>query len=250
MTPDPPAGGIPDNDRTTRMIEHGHATHTGLRRDHNEDSYWADAERGLWLVADGMGGPTRGEVASAIALDTVVEALAAGTGMAEAFRRAGAAILRHPGQRDAAGPMGSTLAALRLNGRAGYELAWVGDSRIYVWRDHALVRATGTTGTAAAGDAPGPDAPPPAAAHRRATQALGITPVPELDAGPEVGQATSDMQFLLCSDGLTEALDDARIAAIVSRTDLAAQECVDHLLLAALDAGGHDNITAVLVRIA
>jgi protein phosphatase len=57
------------------------------------------------------------------------------------------------------------------------------------------------------------------------------------------------MQFLLCSDGLTEELDDARIGAIVSRTDLAAQECVDHLLLAALDGGGRDNITAVLVRI-
>ena len=57
------------------------------------------------------------------------------------------------------------------------------------------------------------------------------------------------MQFLLCTDGLTEELDDTSIAAVLARTDLAAQECVDHLLLAALDAGGRDNITVVLVRI-
>ena len=228
------------------MIEHGHATHTGLRREHNEDTYRADAEHGLWLVADGMGGHARGEVASALAVDAMVTALDAGIGMADALRRAGAAILAHPGQRGAATPMGSTLAALKLDAGEGYELAWIGDSRIYLWQHGSLLRVSRAmaTGDSSDGDTQARPAPP----RNRATQALGITPTLELDAEPVMGRCAPGMQFLLCSDGLTEELDDARIAAIVSRTELTAQECVDHLVLAALDAGGRDNITAVLVR--
>ncbi|MGH8184397.1 MAG: PP2C family protein-serine/threonine phosphatase, partial [Rhodanobacteraceae bacterium] len=124
------------------MIEHGHATHTGLRRAHNEDTYRADAERGLWLVADGMGGHARGEVASALAVDAVATAIDAGIGMADAFRRAGAVILAHPCQRAASTPMGSTLAALKLAAGDGYELAWIGDSRIYLWQYGSLLRVS------------------------------------------------------------------------------------------------------------
>ncbi|TAN06996.1 MAG: serine/threonine-protein phosphatase [Rhodanobacteraceae bacterium] len=227
------------------MIEHGHATHTGLRREHNEDSYWADATRGLWLVADGMGGPGRGEVASAQALTAIVAATTIGVGLADAFRRAGAAVLGHPAQQASVTPMGSTLAALKIGQAGNYELAWIGDSRIYLWQHGRLLRAS----RPANGEAePGADATvtPP---RNLATQALGITPVLELNVDPIAGRCAADTQFLLCSDGLTEELDDARIEAIVARTDLAAQECVDQLLLAALDAGGHDNITAVLVRV-
>lgn len=229
------------------MIEHGHATHPGLRREHNEDNYWADAERGLWLVADGMGGHARGEVASAIALDTAATAIGAGIGLADAFRRAGAAILAHPRQHDAAAPMGSTLAALRLDAGGGYELAWIGDSSIHLWQQGSLLRVSSpmAVGGLPEGDGESRSAMP----RNRTTQALGITPALELDVEPVTGSCIPGMQFLLCSDGLTEELDDARIAAIMSRTDLAAQECVDHLVLAALDAGGRDNITAVLVRI-
>jgi len=56
------------------------------------------------------------------------------------------------------------------------------------------------------------------------------------------------MQLLLCSDGLTEEVKDSTIAAIVGRQDLTPQECVDHLILAALDGGGSDNVTVILVR--
>lgn len=226
------------------MIEHGHATHTGLRRAHNEDTYWCDTGRGLWLVADGMGGPGRGEIASAVAADATVTATTAGIGLADAFRRAGAALLAHPGQRAAATPMGSTLAALRIDRDNHYQLAWIGDSRIYLWQDGRLLRIARAAATPARADDETPHPP-----RNAVTQALGITPTLELDVEPVTGTAAPGMQFLLCCDGLTDELDDAHIAAIVSRTDLAAQECVDHLLLAALDAGGRDNITAVLVRV-
>lgn len=232
------------------MIEHGHATHTGLARAHNEDNYWADAERGLWLVADGMGGPGRGEVASALALETMVGAVHRGVFLPDAIRRAGSAILAHPSQHNATAPMGSTLAALKLNGADDYEVTWVGDSRVYLWQDGRLARvprparvSDHEADSAAEGEARH------VSSRSRATQALGITPESELHAEPATGQCAAGMQFLLCSDGLTEELDDARIGAIMSRTDLAAQECVDHLMLAALERGGKDNITAVLVRI-
>lgn len=221
------------------MIEHGHATHTGLVRPHNEDGYWADTEYGLWLVADGMGGAGRGEVASALALDTTIQAINAGIGMPDAFRRAGAAILASPAQHAAAAPMGSTLAALRIDAGT-YTAAWIGDSRIYLWQDGRLSRPPHPQ--------PANDAEPPSP-RNHATQALGITPTLELDAQPITGICAPGMQFLLCSDGLTEELDAVRIAAIMARTDLAAQECVDHLVLAALDAGGRDNVTAILVRV-
>ncbi len=56
------------------------------------------------------------------------------------------------------------------------------------------------------------------------------------------------MQLLLCSDGLTEEVEDERIAKVLSRSDLSAQECVDQLILAALDGGGSDNVTVLLIR--
>jgi PPM family protein phosphatase len=225
------------------MIEFGHAAHTGLRRPHNEDTYWADADLGLFLVADGMGGPGRGEVASAVARDALVDAVRAGRPLAPAIEAAGRAIRALP-PRPGSLPTGTALAALRLAPPA-YELAWVGDCRAYLWQNDRLVLPT-------------PDATPEEAraeadhAHarpeRRVTQALGITPEHELCADPIRGHLERGMQFLLCSDGLTDELDDTHIARLLSRRELAAQECVDHLLLDALDAGGRDNIGIVLVR--
>jgi protein phosphatase len=146
-------------------------------------------------------------------------------------------------------PMGSTIAALRL-GDDDYEAAWVGDSRIYatgrelrqISHDHSLVQALVEAGKLD---------PAHTARHPNRnvlTQALGVTAAAQLHIGMAHGRLLAGMGFLLCSDGLTEDLDAASIARTVSRTDLAAQECVDQLLLGALDRGGKDNITAILVR--
>ena len=62
------------------------------------------------------------------------------------------------------------------------------------------------------------------------------------------GKLADGTQVLLCSDGLTEEVDDEVIGAILARQDLSAQECVDHLILAALDGGGSDNVTVILLR--
>ncbi|WP_049621477.1 PP2C family protein-serine/threonine phosphatase [Frateuria defendens] len=231
------------------MIEFGHGTHVGLRRQRNEDTYYADASLGLFLVADGMGGHEHGELASALARDTLVELVARGHGLVEAVRRADERLIAHSRQGDDALPMGTTIAALHVQGNR-YEVAWVGDSRVYLWHrelrqvshDHSLVQSLVQSG----------QLDPALASHhpRRnvLTQALGITQPEALHIGMARGSCQPGMTFLLCSDGLTGPLDDAAIGGIVARRELAAQECVDHLLLGALDHGADDNVTAVLAR--
>ena len=232
------------------MIEFGHGTHVGLRRMRNEDTYCADPGLGLFLVADGMGGHQHGEVASALARDATVEALTQGKPLLEAVRVA-AERLQHCSRQSAdALPMGTTLAALHLTDE-GYDVAWVGDSRIYllddglhqVSHDHSLVQELVHAGRLD---------PALAAQHPQRnvlTQALGITAPEQLQIGMMRSTTPPRRGFLLCTDGLTEDLDDTALARIVDRSDLPAQECVDHLLLEALARGGSDNITAILVRL-
>jgi protein phosphatase len=232
------------------MIEFGHATHVGLRRTRNEDTYYADASLGLFLVADGMGGHQHGEVASALVRDAVVDLVARGHGLVEAVQGAGERLLAHTRGTGDRLPMGTTIAALRIIDH-NYQVAWVGDSRIYLWQqglrqishDHSLVQALVEAGQLD---------PAQAAQHPQRnvlTQALGVTAADQLHIGMNRGAVLPGMGFLLCSDGLTEDVGDDAISRLVARTDLAAQECVDQLLLGALDGGGHDNITAILARV-
>jgi protein phosphatase len=232
------------------MIEFGHSTHVGLRREHNEDTYYADAELGLWLVADGMGGHEHGEVASALARDTLVREVAKGTELVRAIQLADEEIIRHSTRRSEALPMGTTIAAVRLGAGGDYEVAWVGDSRIYLWnaglkqisQDHSYVQELIDQGAITSEQARNHP-------HRNVvTQALGVTDPQSLRVESVRGKLETGMQLLLCSDGLTEEVKDTTIAAIVGRTELSAQECVDHLVLAALDGGGSDNVTVILVR--
>ncbi|MER3547418.1 MAG: protein phosphatase [Rhodanobacteraceae bacterium] len=233
------------------MIEFGHATHIGLRRAHNEDTYWADGALGLFLVADGMGGHEHGEVASAVARDTLVREIGDGASLSDAVRRADKAIIALSRKRSEALPMGTTIAALCVRER-NYDVAWVGDSRVYLWQngvlrqlsqDHSYVQELVTQGAISAEQARNHP-------HRNmVTQALGITSPQELHVETRQGTLEPGMQFLLCSDGLTEEVEDAAIARVLAREDLAAQECVEHLVLAALDGGGTDNITVLLVRV-
>ncbi|QBB70271.1 serine/threonine-protein phosphatase [Pseudolysobacter antarcticus] len=231
------------------MIEFGHSTHVGLRREHNEDTYYADADMGLWLVADGMGGHEHGEIASALARDTVVAEVAKGIGLAQAIRLADEEIIRHSNKRAESLPMGTTVAAVRLRGNE-YEVSWVGDSRVYLWngelkqvsQDHSYVQELvdqGAITTEQARTHP----------HRNVvTQALGVTDPQSLRVEVVNGSLAPRQQLLICSDGLTEEVPDSHIAMVLAREDLSAQECVDHLILAALDGGGSDNITVILIR--
>jgi len=229
------------------MLKFGHGTHVGLRRDHNEDTYCAEAELGLWLVADGMGGHDLGEVASAIARDTVVEQYRAGNELSECIRQAAAKIIDHSKSRPSNLPMGTTLVATTVKDHQ-YEVAWVGDSRVYLWNgslnqltsDHSYVQELVDQGAIS---------PEQAKTHPHrnvVTQALGVTEPESLRVDMVKGDLLENHMLLLCSDGLTEEVDESQIEAILSQ-DMDAQEKVDHLILAALDHGGSDNVTVLLV---
>lgn len=231
------------------MIEFGHLSHVGLRREHNEDTYYGDTDMGLWLVADGMGGHEFGEVASALARETIVREIGAGKSLAEAIRLADEEIIRHSQRRAEALPMGTTIAAVRVQDNR-FEVGWVGDSRVYLWngqlrqvsQDHSYVQELIEQGAIT---------PEQARTHPHrnvVTQALGVTDPASLKVETISGEFKPGMQLLLCSDGLTEEVDDEQIAAVLKRSDVSAQECVEQLIMSALDGGGSDNVTVVLVR--
>lgn len=245
------------------MIEFGHGTHRGLRRQINEDTYYADSGTGLFLVADGMGGRDRGDRVAAAARDCVAAGVCRDETLHTAMQNASRCVAEPcPRSRTNTTPVGTTLAALHVSGNS-FDMAWVGDSRIYAWHtgnwyeltrtpermtplmDPARARATATA-----------DTNPPAAAatsepgrRRTLTQALGVTPPAELDVRTLQGHCVAGMRFLICSDGLSEHVSNASMSTLIARDDLGAQECVDQLIRLSLDAGSDDNITAIIVRI-
>ncbi|MGV8943284.1 PP2C family protein-serine/threonine phosphatase [Thermomonas sp.] len=232
------------------MIEFGHLSHVGLRRELNEDTYYGDSELGLWLVADGMGGHEFGEVASALARESIVREIRAGTPLQEAIRSADEEIIRCSKRRGDSLPMGTTVVVARVDGNR-FEVAWVGDSRIYLWRDGQLTQISQDHSYVQELIATGAITPDQARSHPHrnvVTQALGVTDPKQLNVESLTGELRPGMQLLLCSDGLTEEVDDRSIARVLSHQECSAQECVDGLVAAALDGGGSDNVTVVLVR--
>jgi PPM family protein phosphatase len=229
------------------MIQFGHGTHVGLRRDHNEDTYCVEPDLGLWLVADGMGGHEHGEVASALARDTVIAEIRNGRNLSDAIRLADVEIIGHSRHRGEALPMGTTVAAVRMNADS-YEVAWVGDSRVYLYdgalkqitHDHSYVQELVSQGAITQEQAK-------THPHRNVvTQALGVTEPQSLRVETVSGELKPGQMLLVCSDGLTEEVDDELMAAILQK-GLSLQESVEHLILAALDRGGSDNVTVLLL---
>lgn len=231
------------------MIQYGHGSHVGRRRQHNEDTYLADAGLGLWLVADGMGGHAHGEVASAMARDAIRASVEAGQLLDVAIRAAADRINQQSrGGGENGLPMGTTVAVVRAD-ELEFHAAWVGDSRIYLWngslqqisQDHSYVQHLVQQGTLTPGEA---------RRHPQrnvVTQALGVTDRDALEIATVSQAWPSDAQLLLCSDGLTEEVDDAEIATVFER-GYAPQETADHLIHAALKAGGSDNITVIVLK--
>lgn len=230
-------------------IEFALGTDVGLQREHNEDVCLARPELGLWLVADGMGGHQAGEVASALARDTVVNSVVAGLSLVDALAAAHEAIKAQSSSSANTLEMGTTMVALQIR-ESSFEVAWVGDSRAYLHtdtlvaltQDHSHVQALVEQGLITAAQAR-------VHPHRSMVlQALGVNPAGALRIDRITGDLRPGMQILLCSDGLTDRVEDDEIARILAQPGSSPQGCVDQLIRAALDAGGRDNITIIVLR--
>lgn len=233
--------------RIAETLDYACASVPGQVRAHNEDSVLSCPELGLWVIADGMGGHQRGEVASAMAIDSLRHSIAQQLPLMDAVLAANQAIILAAQQDPGSKGMGTTLVALRLHGST-YELAWVGDSRAYLLsatsiqplsKDHSWVQAMIDAGQLSASEA---------RSHPRKnviTQCLGQASL-ELDVGYGQGELSAGQFILLCSDGLHGELSDARILQLCSRAK-SAEAAVEALVEAANAAGGKDNISCTLV---
>jgi serine/threonine protein phosphatase PrpC len=235
-----------------RVAEQYAGTDTGLQRRANEDSLLARAP--LFVVADGMGGAQAGEVASKIAVESFHAGLAPDTSPKEglvAYALAANARIHALSRTNAeqAG-MGTTLTAVYV-GEDDVVIAHVGDSRAYCLREGALLRLTDDHSLVDELIREGRLTPEEAEEHPQRsiiTRALGPEEVVEVDTRSFRGRA-GDL-YLLCSDGLTSMVAEARVAEILRAYSHARlREAGEALIAEANRAGGRDNVTVILLRL-
>lgn len=231
----------------TKVFE---ATHVGRIRRNNEDAL-AVIEPETFVVADGMGGAAAGEVASRLLIDTVKNFLPAVPEpwsediLKKAIMKSNAAILRAAKNNSDYQGMGTTATILHMySGRAYY--AHVGDSRLYrlknnrleqITQDHSYVEDLVRRGEITADEARNHPF------KNILTQAVGA--VEDITVDTASFSIEGGEIFLLCTDGLTNMLDDAEIAEILK----ASENPADDLVEAALKSGGVDNVSVIVVRI-
>jgi protein phosphatase len=228
----------------------GAATHVGKVRGHNEDNYLVEPSKGIWAVADGMGGHAAGEVASATIVEelnaipppTSAEDLLANC-EAQVFR-ANERLLDISAERGTI--VGSTAAILLIYGRT-YTCVWSGDSRIYCIRDGEIRQLTRDHTEAEDLIAEGKLTREEARTWSRRnviTRAIGVNEDPELEEAQ--GVLGPNDTFIICSDGLSSHVEDHEILDLTD--GVSSQQACDALIELTLERGASDNVTVVVVR--
>lgn len=242
-------------------------THRGMARKHNEDCFEIDPDRSLFIVADGMGGHSHGEIASRIAVDTIRDFITDegenpeyqrfrpelhlkdhSNSLRNAVRTAHQQVLHAILHDHSLQGMGTTVVGLYLQDKTA-ALAHVGDSRAYRLRNGRLELLTQDHTWVNEQVIAGYLSPEQARVHplkNVVTRALGSEKEVLVDL-QEVDVEAKDL-YLICSDGLTTMLEDAEIKRILRRDqplDHACQQLVD----TANERGGLDNVTVILVAV-
>lgn len=251
-----------------KKFDHVELTDTGRVRDHNEDSIGAIPDIGLWVLADGMGGYNAGEVASGIAVKTILDlvreaceredraAVETSTGymrqtivLRDAILRANKIINQTAQSQPQCEGMGTTLVACLLYDNR-VSIAHVGDSRLYRMRsnrfeqitmDHSLLQELVDRGFYSQEEAQR------STNRNYVTRALGVEPSVEVEI-QEV-DAEKDDYYLLCSDGLPDMVEDEDIHLTISTFNDNISTIGEQLVRLSNDNGGRDNISVILVRI-
>lgn len=238
----------------------------GIVRSHNEDAVFADAELGIAILADGMGGYNAGEVASGMAttllatsFSNLLSGLESGIEpeffgdpkqlMHDEICGTNAAIFNASHSQPQYSGMGTTLVFSWFLDNRLY-LGHVGDSRAYLWRgerlqqltkDHSLLQEQIDSGMISVEEARY------SANRNLVTRALGIEPEVEVDLG-EHDVFSGDL-ILLCSDGLNDMLDDDEIAEVLEMHAKNLTTAAQRLVEVANENGGRDNVSVILVRV-
>lgn len=226
------------------------ATELGHVRKVNEDAFLDAREQSLWVVADGMGGHSRGDRASQCVIENMYQFVAAANeqdSLEDLLKRLATA---NNDCRKASGGqvMGSTVAALYLHDNSAY-LLWAGDSRIYRNRqgefsqltdDHSLVQELHRLGELTADEAENHPS------SNVITRAIGVADKIEIQVR-RVDLNDGD-RFLLCSDGLFKDVKPAEVEANLAAP--APRQALEKLVKLALRRGGTDNVTGIVVQVA
>lgn len=227
------------------MLDFAAKTDPGVREGENEDSIGWDVDRSLWFVADGMGGHAAGSVASNIARTSLLEADPAKP-IEVQLVEAHEAIVASAETDGSRSGMGSTAVVARFDGSKA-EVAWVGDSRAYLWRGGQLQQITRDH------------------SYLEVLRAQNVLTEEQLQADPRSNLVTQTLGLgdpkpsvlkiplrygdwiLLCSDGLNDEVDDDQIASILT-THSTVGPAVDELVEVALANGGRDNTSVIVVE--
>jgi len=241
----------------TTRFRSGVATDPGLLRRHNEDRYWVDDDRGIFLVVDGIGGRAAGEKAAEVAVETIRDYLNASAGAPEqrvrsAITAANNAIHAQAQECEEWRGMACVL-TLALIEDDRITIGHVGDSRLYLFWNGTIRKLTSDHSPVGEQEDRAELSEQEAMIHPRRHEVYR-------DVGSEARTATdpdfietrqcrfkSDAAILLCSDGLTDLLTSAEINEIVDRYDGDPDRVAGELVDAANDAGGKDNVTVLFV---
>lgn len=253
----------------SQSLQSASLTDPGRVRDHNEDCIESRPEIGLFVLADGMGGYNAGEVASGMATSLIADGLqevwrpadVARMGREEAKALSEKLIREHVGRANSAifttsqnnpecAGMGTTLVVCLFFDNF-LTVAHIGDSRLYrlrgdvmeqVTRDHSLLQEQLDSGLIT------PEEAKLSQNKNLVTRALGIDP--SVDTEIHVYEAQPDDTYLLCSDGLSDMVEDEEIRLTLITLKTNPNLTVQQLVQAANDNGGRDNISAMLTRVA
>lgn len=230
------------------MYSYAVKTDLGTRRDNNEDYYLTCPEQGLWVVADGVGGQEAGEVASRITCETIKYQVAQGQCLQEAVKSAHQAIKLAAEQGAGKSGMASTVVALQIQ-ESQYQVVWVGDSRAYLWREGALQQLSHDQSLVQRLVDENIISQDEARTHPKrnlVTQALGQPNLAAVDAQCVTGEFNPSDKLLLCSDGLSDYVDDSQITQLLVNNE-DDNVLVEQLVTEALAANAKDNITVLVI---
>lgn len=248
-------------------IDFGACSDTGRMRQNNEDSFQVAPELGVFVLSDGMGGQSAGEVASQMAVETVIARLREdrenpalpltgeriagiseeGNRLASAVRLANYRVHQAAQEKLERAGMGATLVAVMLN-EERLRIAHVGDSRVYRLRngelelltqDHSFIAEQVRQGLMTEEESRHSNL------QNVLLRAIGVEAEVEVEVSEEL--FAEDDTLLLCSDGLTKELSDAQIASVLEETE-EPQAVAALLVKLANDAGGSDNVTVIVLR--